>query len=158
MTGLTRFDYGSTHGWFARHYEDGQVTSRLYSDRCYGDPEAARQAAQAFLAQLAQQRHPRVPFRTRLSRRNRTGVIGVCLRRKREKNGASLDGLLSGGFLGWRFGGMRLWGRILARWLPGRRVIPNKSLVLLHSFVAYFVKARCTPLTAWTSTESTTLK
>jgi len=91
MTGLTRFDYGSTHGWFARHYEDGRVTSRLYSDRCYGDPEAARQAAQAFLAQLAQQRHPRVPFRTRLSRRNRTGVIGVCLRRKLEKNGASVS-------------------------------------------------------------------
>ena len=36
MTGLTRFDYGSTHGWFARHYEDGQLMATWSVSVCRG--------------------------------------------------------------------------------------------------------------------------
>ena len=91
IPGLTRFEYARSAGWLVRYYAIGQVHQRLFSDSRYGyDPAHSRTAACRWLLALSQQEPLRPSFRTRLSRRNRTGSVGICRRLKLERSGVGV--------------------------------------------------------------------
>ena len=86
--GITRFEYRRTQAWLARYYARGKVIQRLFSDSHYGyDEDRSHVAAQAFLAQCANDIEPRPRFRQGYSSRTNSGRVGVCLVTKRERSG-----------------------------------------------------------------------
>ena len=87
IPGLTRFDYARSAGWLARYYASGQVHQRLFSDSRYAyDLARSRAAACRWLLTQSYFAPPRPRFRTRPSRRNRTGYVGICRRWKQERS------------------------------------------------------------------------
>jgi uncharacterized protein YdhG (YjbR/CyaY superfamily) len=81
--GISRIDYKHTHGWFARVYlKDKNVRSKLFSDRKCGGKEAALEHARQWRdkakSQIPEDQRPtRIRYRKKLSKRNKTGRIGV---------------------------------------------------------------------------------
>ena len=89
--GITRFEYQKGMGYLARYYAHDRVKQKLFSDSRYGyDPQRALNAAQRWLHTCAHDYEPRPHFRQR-SLRTQTGRVGVCLRQKRERNGATFS-------------------------------------------------------------------
>ena len=93
MSGISRIDSQSTHGWFVRAYKNKKIFSKLFSDHKYAGREKALEEAQKHrdalylkLAQIPQApRARRVAFR---DSRNTTGVLGVSrVKRKNNKGG-----------------------------------------------------------------------
>ena len=89
LTGLSRYTYKRMTGWLARFYAaEGRVVSKLFSDARYGwDEGASLAAARRWLLDCLTHWEPRPRYRRRPTPHNRTGRVGVCLRRKTERNG-----------------------------------------------------------------------
>lgn len=90
--GVIRIDSNSTHGWQVRVYRYGKTYSRLFSDRKYGDRDAAFEAAHAYRRELEAEvaTLPEGAPRRRLIRRNKnnaTGVVGISRTFKRDRSG-----------------------------------------------------------------------
>jgi hypothetical protein len=88
LAGLSRYNSKGTTGWFARFYAQDRVVQKLFSDARYGwDPEASLAAARRWLLGCLDTLEPRPRYRRTTLPTNRTGRVGVCLRRKTERNG-----------------------------------------------------------------------
>ena len=82
MTGISRIDSGSTHGWFVRGYRNGKTYSKLFSDRKIGGKAKALKMAKAYRDELNEELEliPKKPRRRRIvvsDSRNSTGELGV---------------------------------------------------------------------------------
>lgn len=90
IKGISRMDYGNTHGWFVRVYRDGKVHSKLFSDGVHGGKEAALKAARKYRNDY-EKTHPRSlwqgRFRVKPPRNNKTGIVGVSETYHRWRNG-----------------------------------------------------------------------
>lgn len=93
--GISRIDTSNTHGWFVRVYRDEAIYSKLFSDRRHGGKRKALEAATAYRDELETllnkvdnrpRRNNRLPVVVR-NKRNKTGVIGVCLRTRQLESG-----------------------------------------------------------------------
>ncbi len=87
--GISRLDSKDTHGWFVRIYNDSETYSKLFSDRKFGGREVSLQKALEYRNDLIQRIGKTYPARRVVNKdsRNKTGVIGVCRTRKRNRNG-----------------------------------------------------------------------
>ena len=87
--GISRIDSKDTHGWFVRVYNDSITYSKLFSDRKWGGREVALNKAISFRDDLIKEIGKTYPARriVRKDKRNKSGVIGVCRTRKRNRNG-----------------------------------------------------------------------
>ncbi|NTW49676.1 MAG: hypothetical protein HGB19_08130 [Chlorobiales bacterium] len=93
--GISRIDTSNTHGWFVRVYRDEAIYSKLFSDRRHGGKRKALEAAMAYRDELetllnktgnSPRQNTRMPVVVR-NKRNKTGVIGVCLRTRQLGDG-----------------------------------------------------------------------
>ena len=87
--GISRIDSKDTHGWFVRVYNETITYSKLFSDLKCGGREIALTKAIAFRDDLIQEIGKTYPARriVRRDKRNKSGVIGVCRTRKKNRNG-----------------------------------------------------------------------
>lgn len=87
--GVSRIDSKNTHGWFVRVYNRDVTHSKLFSDKKYGGREEALHLALEYRDELEAQVRANSPGRRVVQRdkRNKSGVIGVCRTRKRNRNG-----------------------------------------------------------------------
>ncbi|MBF0277997.1 MAG: AP2 domain-containing protein [SAR324 cluster bacterium] len=87
--GISRIDSNDTHGWFVRVYNQTITYSKLFSDLKCGGREVALSNAISFRDDLIQEIGKTYPARriVRRDKRNKTGVIGVCRTRKKNRNG-----------------------------------------------------------------------
>ena len=93
--GISRIDTDSTHGWYVRAYRNGEVKSKFFSDRKYGDIDAAlteaRKHRDLLFATVARQpKEPRKRSPQISAKRSGTGVVGVTRTDKRSANGNTL--------------------------------------------------------------------
>ena len=87
MKGISRIDSKNTHGWYVRIYGNGGVyTSKLFSDRQYGNKQKALESARVFrdheqmvadlnikdMRKLTQR-----PFYQKAPKNNASGIVGV---------------------------------------------------------------------------------
>ena len=87
MKGISRIDSKNTHGWYVRIYGNGGVyTSKLFSDRQYGNKQEALKNARIFrdheqmVADLNKKdmRKPnQTPFYQKAPKNNTSGILGV---------------------------------------------------------------------------------
>jgi hypothetical protein len=96
MTGISRIDSGSTHGWFVRGYRNGKTYSKLFSDRKIGGKANALKLAKAYRDELNEELEliPKTPRRRRIvvsDSRNTTGELGVSRTVKKGPNGTKHD-------------------------------------------------------------------
>ncbi len=79
VIGITRFDYGNTHGFVVRYMRDGAHFQKLFSDGRYNSQEEAFEAAQLYLTELKNAFPPmnRREFAERKRRNNTSGHVGV---------------------------------------------------------------------------------
>ncbi len=86
--GISRIDSKDTHGWFMRVYNETITYSKLFSDLKSGGREVALTKAIAFRDGLIQEIGKTYPARriVRRDKRNKSGVIGVCRTRKKNRN------------------------------------------------------------------------
>ena len=87
--GISRIDSRNTHGWFVRVYNRDVTYSKLFSDKKNGGRAKALDMALEFRDQLESEVRAVSPGRRIVQRdkRNKSGVIGVCRTRKRNRNG-----------------------------------------------------------------------
>ena len=90
--GISRVDWGATHGWFVRGYKNCKTYAKLFSDLKCGDKRKAQQAARDFRDELYE-KLAQIPTKPRGRRivyrdvRNTTGVLGVSRIAKKSPNG-----------------------------------------------------------------------
>jgi hypothetical protein len=90
IPGITRYPSQRGTGWLARFYAAERVHTKLFSDGRYGgDPARSQAAARRWLAELSRCVEPVPRFRRTPVRRTRTGVVGITLYEKVERNGAA---------------------------------------------------------------------
>ena len=93
MSGISRIDSGSTHGYFVRGYRNGKTYSKLFSDRKIGGKGKALVAAKEYRDNLTEELAA-IPKKQRQERvvttdaRNTTGELGVSRIRKKSASGA----------------------------------------------------------------------
>ena len=89
--GISRMDAGSTHGWFLRVYQRGEVYRKFFSDSVFGSGEAALQAAIAHRdAYVREHQIKYLPFFTAPMKSNTTGAQGVSETFQRTSNGEKI--------------------------------------------------------------------
>lgn len=78
---ISRLDKRHTHGWQVRVGEKRGYHSRLFSDRLLGGKDEALVAAKAYLAQYLvdhpQEQPAPIRFHSKITKRNKSGVVGV---------------------------------------------------------------------------------
>lgn len=93
--GISRIDNTNTHGWFVRIYRNDVIYSKLFSDSRYNGSESALHAALSYrdefenlldLKDRVPRRNNRKPVVSQ-NRRNKTGVVGVCHRKRKLPSG-----------------------------------------------------------------------
>ncbi len=87
MKGISRIDSRNTHGWYVRIYGNGGVyTSKLFSDRQYGNKQKALESARIFrdheqmvadLNKKDMRKLSQRPFYQKAPKNNASGVVGV---------------------------------------------------------------------------------
>ena len=89
--GISRMDAGSTHGWFLRVYQRGEVYRKFLSDSVFGSGEAALQAAIAHRDKyVCEHQIEYLPFFTEPMKSNTTGVHGVSETFQRTSSGEKI--------------------------------------------------------------------
>ena len=89
--GISRMDAGSTHGWFLRVYQRGEVYRKFFSDSVFGSGEAALQAAIAHRdVYVREHQIEYLPFFTAPMKSNTTGVHGVSETFQRTSSGEKI--------------------------------------------------------------------
>ncbi len=93
--GISRIDSINTHGWFVRIYRNDVIYSKLFSDTRYESKDEALKAAQNYRDEFESlmdkknkqpRRNNRLPVVTQ-NKRNKTGVVGVCYRKRKLPSG-----------------------------------------------------------------------
>ena len=87
MKGISRIDSRNTHGWYVRIYGNGGVyTSKLFSDRQYGNKQKALESARIFrdheqmvadLNKKDMRKLGQLPFYQKAPKNNASGIVGV---------------------------------------------------------------------------------
>ncbi len=88
---ITRIDSNKTHGWYFRISIKNKMYSKLFSDLKYGGKEIALQKAIQYRDEFLSSDllKNRTPFRTKPTKRNTSGVIGVSETYTKETRGRS---------------------------------------------------------------------
>lgn len=90
MKGISRIDSRNTHGWFVRIFREGQVHSKMFSDRPHGGSELALQEARKYRDEYERQnprKHGSLRIKNKPQRNNTTGVAGVSETTQKWRNG-----------------------------------------------------------------------
>ncbi len=87
MKGISRIDSKNTHGWYVRIYGNGGVyTSKLFSDRQYGNKQKALESARVYrdheqmvadLNKKDMRKLSQRPFYQKAPKNNASGIVGV---------------------------------------------------------------------------------
>ncbi len=87
MKGISRIDSRNTHGWYVRIYGNGGVyTSKLFSDRQYGNKQKALESARIYrdheqmvadLNKKDMRKLSQRPFYKKAPKNNASGIVGV---------------------------------------------------------------------------------
>jgi len=84
-------DTGSTHGWFLRVYQRGEVYRKFFSDSVFGSGDAALQAAITHRDEYVREHQIEyLPFFTAPMKSNTTGVHGVSETFQRTSSGEKI--------------------------------------------------------------------
>lgn len=80
VQGITRFDYGNTHGYVVRYMRDRALFQKLFSDGRYGSEEAAFEVARLYLTELKNAFPPmnrREFSEIKRKKNSKSGLVGV---------------------------------------------------------------------------------
>ena len=91
MKGISRINSGSS-GWLVRVYRNEKTIAKFFSDGMFGGQEKSLLTAQNYYRQI-QQAHPaepKMPFREKPLRNNKSGYNGICETFKRNRKGEQI--------------------------------------------------------------------
>ena len=91
MKGISRINSKGA-GWLVRLYRNEKIISKLFSDGKFGGQEKSLVAAQNYYHQIQKEypAEPKLPFREKLLRNNKSGYNGICETFTRNRKGEQL--------------------------------------------------------------------
>jgi len=91
MKGISRIN-SKDIGWLVRIYRNNKVISKFFGDNKFGGQEKSLLVAQNYYRQIQQEypAEPKMPFREKPLRNNKSGYNGICETFSRNRKGEQL--------------------------------------------------------------------